>query len=67
MKAIIFLLAILTVIGCSALFAWIVKLLWNSCLAPATGWREVSFWHAWGIAILVGLLFRTYQSCTKKT
>ena len=39
------------------LFGWIVELLWNHALAPATGWREVTYWQAVGVLVLAKILF----------
>ena len=39
------------------LFGWIVELLWNHALAPATGWREVTYWQALGLLVLAKILF----------
>ncbi len=53
---IIIALAIAVAIG--ALEAWIVMLLWNYVLcAIFTSVPTLSFWLAWGLLILVNLLF----------
>jgi RsiW-degrading membrane proteinase PrsW (M82 family) len=43
--------------GFGALVAWIVMLLWNSCVVPL-GVAAVGFWQAWGIMLLCGVLFK---------
>jgi hypothetical protein len=35
----------------------VVKLLWNWLLPPLFGWREVTFWQAFGILALCRILF----------
>jgi hypothetical protein len=44
-------------IAALVLFGWIVKLLWNYALAPATGWHEVTYWQALGLLVLAKILF----------
>jgi Spy/CpxP family protein refolding chaperone len=39
------------------LFAWIVMLLWNNALVPATGWHLITYWQAFGVLILAKILF----------
>ena len=39
------------------LFGWIVELLWNRALAPATGWHDVTYWQALGVLVLAKILF----------
>jgi len=39
------------------LFAWLVMLLWNHALVPATGWHEVTYWQAAGLLILSKIFF----------
>src|SRR5947209_8023790 len=40
-----------------ALFSWFVMLLWNHALAPATGWRDVTYWQALALLVLAKILF----------
>jgi len=35
----------------------LVKLLWNWLLPPLFGWREISFWQAFGLLALCRILF----------
>lgn len=47
----------------SALIAWPVQLLWNSCLVGAvSGVHAIGFLKAWGISLLCGLLFKSNGS-----
>jgi len=42
-----------------ALFAWIMMLLWNSCLVGTiVGVSAIGFWKAWGLIVLSGFLFK---------
>ena len=42
-----------------AVFSFPVMLLWNGCLVPAiTGVKEISWLQAWGLMILVNILFK---------
>ena len=43
-----------------------VYLLWNGCLVDAvTGVKEVTWLQAWGISILMGMLFKSTTSSSK--
>ena len=43
-----------------AIVSFPVMLLWNSCLVPAVpGAKEVAWLQAWGIMIMVQLMFQT--------
>jgi hypothetical protein len=35
----------------------IVKLLWNWLVPPIIGWREITFWQAFGLLVLCRILF----------
>jgi hypothetical protein len=35
----------------------IVKLLWNWLMPPLFGWKEITFWQAWGVLALTRILF----------
>ena len=62
--------ALVTIFGVLALGLFLslllslpVYLLWNSCLVGAvSGVNEVTWLQAWGITVLVGLLFKTSAS-----
>lgn len=43
-------------VGAIALFGWIVMLLWNATLVPATGAAVISFWQAMGLLVLSRIL-----------
>jgi hypothetical protein len=43
----------------SMLFAWPVMLLWNWVGVAVLGLAKVTFWQAWGILMLCGLLFKS--------
>lgn len=43
-------------IGAVALFGWVVMLLWNATLVPATGAAVISFWQAMGLLVLSRIL-----------
>lgn len=43
-------------VGAVALFGWIVMLLWNAVLVPATGAAVISFWQALGLLVLSRIL-----------
>jgi hypothetical protein len=42
--------------GAVALFGWVVMLLWNAVLVPATGAALITFWQALGILVLSRIL-----------
>ena len=43
----------------SFLLAWPVMLLWNGCLVPAVdGVQKIEWLQAWGLQILINLLFK---------
>ena len=45
------------------LLSFPIYLLWNYCLVGAiTGINQISWWQAWGIMFLFGLLFKTNVS-----
>lgn len=48
------------VVGIGILLAWPVQLLWNGCIVGTIdGVAPLeSIWHAWGVMILCGLLFK---------
>ncbi len=47
-------------IGLSFLLSFPVMLLWNGCLVPAvTGVSEIGWLQAWGLSILLGMLFKS--------
>jgi len=47
----------------SFLLSWPVYMLWNGCLVGAVaGVSEVTWLQAWGLNILVGIMFKTTVS-----
>lgn len=58
-----YLVVILALLLLSFLLSYPLMLLWNSCLVPAvTTLKEVSWLQMWGIALLIGMLFKTTVS-----
>lgn len=50
---------VMMVIGV-AVFGLIVTLLWNSLIPPLFGLREITFWQAVGLLLLVRILVGSY-------
>jgi len=44
------------------LCAWPLQLLWNWLMTDLFGLARISFWQAWGLFILSGLLFKSSNS-----
>ena len=44
-----------------ALFGWIVELLWNAVVPPATGWHPLTYWQALGLLVLSKILFGGFR------
>lgn len=40
------------------IFGWIVMLLWNWLMPVIFGLPTITFWQAWGLVVLVHLLFK---------
>lgn len=58
----IIIIALVIAVAVGALEAWIVMLLWNYVLcAIFTSVPTLSFWLAWGLLILVNLLFGCFR------
>lgn len=53
----VFLVVVGVVVGISAFCAWIFMLLWNWIIPYLFGWPNISFWMAWGIMLLISILF----------
>lgn len=49
----------------SLIFALPVMLLWNWLIPAIFGLVKISFWQAWGLSFLSGLLFRPTSSSSK--
>jgi predicted membrane protein len=62
-------IAIFLVLGivfiASLIFALPVMLLWNWLMPAIFGLVKISFWQAWGLSFLSGLLFRPTSSSSK--
>lgn len=63
-------IAIFLVLGivftASLIFALPVMLLWNWLMPAIFGLAKISFWQAWGLSFLSGLLFRPTSSSSSK-
>jgi len=59
---------VVIVLAIGLLFSWPVYLLWNHCLVgTVSGITKLeSIWHAWGMLILCGFLFKSSTSASKK-
>lgn len=53
----------LLVLGFSLLFAIPTMLLWNWLMPAIFGLTKITFWQAFGINFLSGLLFKSSSSC----
>ena len=61
----IFLVLVIAFIA-SLVFAWPVMLLWNWLMPVIFGVTKVTFWQAWGLTFLTGLLFNRSSSSNGK-
>ena len=53
-------IAIVGLLLLSFLLSWPVYMLWNGCLVGAvSGVNEISWLQAWGLTVLINLLFKT--------
>lgn len=50
-------LALVITLAMSAFGAWLVMLLWNWVIVAIFGLPKLSFWLAWGLTLLIGLIF----------
>lgn len=50
-------LALVIILAISAFGAWLVMLLWNWVVVAIFGLPKLSFWLAWGLTFLIGLIF----------
>jgi hypothetical protein len=48
---------IVITLAMSAFGAWLVMLLWNWVVVAIFGLPKLSFWLAWGLTFLIGLIF----------
>lgn len=59
-KILVFIAALTFAAFLSFLMSWPTMMLWNECLVDAiTGVKEVTWLHAWGLNLLVGIMFKT--------
>ena len=42
-------------------FGWVVMMLWNGVVAPATAWHPLTYWQAVGLLILAKILFGGFR------
>ena len=56
-KFLVFLVGFLTVLAVSALGAAIFMGLWNWVVVAIFGLPKLSFWLAWGLSFLLGMVF----------
>ena len=56
-KFIAVIIGILIGLAFSAFGAWLVMLLWNWVVVAIFGLPKLSFWLAWGLTFLLGLIF----------
>jgi hypothetical protein len=62
-KLFVFLGALAFLVFISFLLSWPVFMLWNGCLVGAVnGVNEVTWLQAWGINLLVGIMFKNSVS-----
>jgi len=54
-------LAILGMLVFAFIGGEVVKLLWNWLLPPLFGWREITFWQAFGLLALCRILFGGFR------
>lgn len=61
-------LVVALAVALCALEAWVVMMLWNSCLCMVFTSIPLipTFWHAWGIMILCNLLFGGIKTVSTK-
>lgn len=56
-KFIAVIIVLLIGLALSAFGAWLMMLLWNWVVVAIFGLPKVSFWLAWGLTFLFGLIF----------
>ncbi len=55
----IFIIAIISLVGAIPTY-----FLWNWLMPTIFGIKAVTFWQAWGINLLAGILFKSFSSST---
>jgi Ca2+/H+ antiporter, TMEM165/GDT1 family len=58
--------AVFIVLFFSFIFAWFIMLLWNWLIPVIFGLKVITFWQAFGLSLLSGLLFKSYNFNNKK-
>lgn len=61
-----FLVFFLIGIGIAFLSAWFIMLLWNAVIPAIFGLPVITYWQAFGIKILTGLLFKSHVNFDTK-
>ena len=60
-------IAVVVILLFSFVFAWFTMLLWNWLIPIIFGLTTITFWQAFGLNLLSGLLFRgSHNTNTKK-
>ena len=55
-------------VGVSFLLAWPVMALWNGCLIHAVdGVHQITWLQAWGLEVLMGILFKSTSTSSQKS
>ena len=57
---------IILFVAIGAFYPLVVMLLWNWLMPAIFGLGTISFWQAFGLAFLIGLLFRVGVNCKVK-
>lgn len=58
--------AVFIILFFSFIFAWLVMLLWNWLIPVIFGLKVITFWQAFGLNLLSGLLLKSYNFNNKK-
>jgi hypothetical protein len=56
---------VVLVVAVAILFCLPVMWLWNAFIPDIFGLKEISFWQAFGLSLLSGILFRSSNSSSK--
>lgn len=57
---------LLAAFGAVALLAWIIQLLWNTCLVGVVNVNEIGFFQSLGVYVLIRMLFGPYKINEKR-
>lgn len=58
--------ALLVAFALSFLFGWFVMLLWNWLIPMIFGLTTLTYWEAFGLTVLCGLLFKSTNTSSNK-